>query len=1006
MRRLVFQEGKSNKFWEIDLQSSSVTVRFGRIGTDGQSQTKAFANAGEAQTHHDKLIAQKLKKGYVDDASSSPTTPTSSNQASSSKSIAKPAAPSAKQAAPKTTSTTQGTVSLEAVGVAAQKGDAKAIVKLLANASAAERSRIRKALLEFHGLFGSEPDEKVPKSALLKKYSESEIIVKYSNKTEDLVMAAVAGERKGSFAYHAMRSFREFRAETSELIRQRMQNEAWIGPAIKVDYGSEWFDLVDANVFPKELEPALVIVLLDSLYLDPTAKQLKATYAKHPWISDFIYHACLVENFAIHEPDTTQRLAGFLDFLEFQAEKNRLDRVRLLQTAFQGMHIVRKQPHGKGCIRVVELLAPTEAELIASQSDMCSAISMGVPVCHEFVLSLMSRLVTNAKTDVKQMATSIATALPTMTTQSAKKAMALLVEGYRQRTESRTECVTALLQSLVHAKRDVAETGWNAVTTIVSNQDKDAVSKIQSMSGHVSQVLKKQIADWIKGPATVVNLTVTTTTKQAKVSSSQSKGTTKKGLAATTGAGAIDRSPETIRAYRDTLRGLGSHFHAIAHIAIMTDFQASIKKSGLDGDDLWDTMTCCHLGMPIPDSPWNLVKRMKVISRKPKIQEDWLRAFAVSVAVDDKEWTKSLVEQDPYSLETSSIGKTLGTFYLACQLANEYRESVLPPKRSWQAALEKDKASKPLKDALDALHAKDEPAFLVSLKKAAQNHVKAYIEGSKSEYVGRAKVISEHCTLLWHCGKLSGFAVESLGTDTMSVILTQYSLPIEKKDNQPSMKLPAAKDRLTKGLKSLTDLLNSCDIPYALARPWSDPHLIKPLTNYWFLAMELTEAAWDQLRKKHDPFQVFLNAEVRDPKRKTYRVPMLNDLAHGVILEHVSLSKGALEEVMKSAQPMIQNGVSVSSTSIEHAVALALPVVEEHHSRVTGHKGKLQNLSYYGNRCIDYCKWVIQLSKSDKFDWKQAESLSRKMGTKRALDAIKKEQAAPGRFLQFQKVWG
>jgi predicted DNA-binding WGR domain protein len=41
-------------------------VRFGRIGTPGQSQTKAFADEAKAKREADSLIAEKLKKGYVE----------------------------------------------------------------------------------------------------------------------------------------------------------------------------------------------------------------------------------------------------------------------------------------------------------------------------------------------------------------------------------------------------------------------------------------------------------------------------------------------------------------------------------------------------------------------------------------------------------------------------------------------------------------------------------------------------------------------------------------------------------------------------------------------------------------------------------------------------------------------------------------------------------------------------------------------------------------------------
>ena len=44
VRRLEFIEGQSAKFWEIAQNGCSVTVRFGRIGTQGQTQTKTFEN--------------------------------------------------------------------------------------------------------------------------------------------------------------------------------------------------------------------------------------------------------------------------------------------------------------------------------------------------------------------------------------------------------------------------------------------------------------------------------------------------------------------------------------------------------------------------------------------------------------------------------------------------------------------------------------------------------------------------------------------------------------------------------------------------------------------------------------------------------------------------------------------------------------------------------------------------------------------------------------------------
>ncbi|MFY0574171.1 WGR domain-containing protein [Cystobacter fuscus] len=59
-----FKEGSSSKFWEITLSGNSFTTRWGKIGTKGQEKTQNFSNAVEAKREHDKLIAEKTKKGY------------------------------------------------------------------------------------------------------------------------------------------------------------------------------------------------------------------------------------------------------------------------------------------------------------------------------------------------------------------------------------------------------------------------------------------------------------------------------------------------------------------------------------------------------------------------------------------------------------------------------------------------------------------------------------------------------------------------------------------------------------------------------------------------------------------------------------------------------------------------------------------------------------------------------------------------------------------------------
>lgn len=60
------ESGTSAKFWEVTLAAKTVSVRYGRIGTDGQFSVKEFATEEEAQKYADKKVADKLKDGYLE----------------------------------------------------------------------------------------------------------------------------------------------------------------------------------------------------------------------------------------------------------------------------------------------------------------------------------------------------------------------------------------------------------------------------------------------------------------------------------------------------------------------------------------------------------------------------------------------------------------------------------------------------------------------------------------------------------------------------------------------------------------------------------------------------------------------------------------------------------------------------------------------------------------------------------------------------------------------------
>jgi DNA ligase-1 len=64
VRRFEFSEGNSNKFWEIAVQGVEVTVRYGRVGSSGQTKVKSFSDGAAAVDYADKLVDEKTAKGY------------------------------------------------------------------------------------------------------------------------------------------------------------------------------------------------------------------------------------------------------------------------------------------------------------------------------------------------------------------------------------------------------------------------------------------------------------------------------------------------------------------------------------------------------------------------------------------------------------------------------------------------------------------------------------------------------------------------------------------------------------------------------------------------------------------------------------------------------------------------------------------------------------------------------------------------------------------------------
>ena len=65
MKRIfINQTGDSNKFWTIEQFENKYLVQWGKLGTDGRCNEKVFTTKGDCSKEIEKLIREKIGKGY------------------------------------------------------------------------------------------------------------------------------------------------------------------------------------------------------------------------------------------------------------------------------------------------------------------------------------------------------------------------------------------------------------------------------------------------------------------------------------------------------------------------------------------------------------------------------------------------------------------------------------------------------------------------------------------------------------------------------------------------------------------------------------------------------------------------------------------------------------------------------------------------------------------------------------------------------------------------------
>jgi predicted DNA-binding WGR domain protein len=204
MRRFEFVDGKSEKFWEIAVEASSFTVRYGRIGATGQTQTKSFATDAKAAAEAAKLVKEKTGKGYVEVAASgslpAAAAPTTATATATTTAAPKPSTTTA--AAPTTTATTATAAAPNASTTAAPAGSgreapASALPRVLASPPWLSKAKAKaKTVLKLETL--ARPHTFAWKPGELERYRNN-------YRPSDAESAAIVADMKHKVAEHGER---------------------------------------------------------------------------------------------------------------------------------------------------------------------------------------------------------------------------------------------------------------------------------------------------------------------------------------------------------------------------------------------------------------------------------------------------------------------------------------------------------------------------------------------------------------------------------------------------------------------------------------------------------------------------------------------------------------------------------------------------------------------------------------------------------------------------------
>lgn len=491
-QRFNFQDGSSNKFWEITIDQCDVTVRFGRIGTQGQVQTKSFDSATEAQKHHDKLVAEKRKKGYLDEGSTATASPEPAktplvvevSEASEAKALFNQwwnlataedtNDGESQQSAPEPTN--ERALTLENLAEASANGWSGTIASMFTGVSEPKRASMRKEFLKEHQIYGT--------------LFTSETAPHWKKASHATKLIDIALGNKQELLYALNPAVLEFPAESIKILRERKAD--WLANAIErhlqanpMDSFPTWAELVSAGILTTDWDDRTIRMIGDSNFRCNAAAELTRYHERLPDLTKHLHRLLVSQTWAASDPH------GMIAIINFMQEKGLLNRLQWIRTALHGHYQVGNQNHTRGCMAVLDHLAPSPEELQQCQGELAAVLEQSKPFVFESLFRLLDQLAKVNRIDWVIVGPALAGVFTRAGIAQAKSAIQILSAGAH--TPDRTYQLQALGSALLHNKREISELAWKNLASLLTPKDEVALQHLQSLLPHVSENLRRQI---------------------------------------------------------------------------------------------------------------------------------------------------------------------------------------------------------------------------------------------------------------------------------------------------------------------------------------------------------------------------------------------------------------------------------------------------------------------------------------------------------------------------------